>query len=74
MASRVEEDPYSFLRLYRRQRRAGADGVIDRRVEIADPNVKVLRSVLFPGLARPGWPSPLLLVLEVERGPAAAVR
>ena len=74
MAGRVEEDPHPLLRLYRRQRRTGADGVHDRRVEIADPNVKVLRRVLFPGLTRPSWRCPLLLVLEVERGPAAALR
>jgi len=74
VASRVEENPDSLLRLYRRQRSAGADGVLDRRVEIADPNIKVLGGVLLAGLARPSWRRPLLLVLEVKRRPAAAVR
>jgi hypothetical protein len=70
VASRVEENPDSLLRLYRRQRSAGADGVLDRRVEIADPNIKVLGGVLLAGLARPSRRRPLLLVLEVKRRPA----
>ena len=74
MTSRIEEDPHSLLRLHRRQRSAGADGVLDRRLEIADPNIKVLGGVLLTALTGPGRRCPLLLVLEVECRPAAAVR
>ena len=74
MTSRIEEHPHSFLRLYQRQRSAGADSVLDRRVEVADPNIKVLGGVLLTRLAGPHWRCPLLLVLEVECRPAAAVR
>ena len=73
VARRIEEHPHSLLRLYRRQRGAGADGALDCRVEVADPNIKVLRSVLLTGLTGPGWRCPLLLLLEVEGRPAAAV-
>src|SRR6185436_18571692 len=53
MSGRVEEHPDALLRLHRRERRPGLDGVLGGLVEVIDEDVQVLRRVLHSGLTRP---------------------